>query len=100
MKGTVKIPRGQLDIEIPEKLSEIEIDVEDYTLDFTDSLNIVIKADYNNMTIETITDVWNSPTVTILAGGLPYTLGTSLSLGTILDFTVDIPSVIRLKTTR
>lgn len=69
----------------------------DTTIDFTEALYIIFYADYDNMKINSISNVLNTPTVTILVNGSPYTLGTSISLGSELDISASTASVIQLK---
>lgn len=52
------------------------------------------------MTIDTITNVLNSPTTSITVGGSPYTLETSITQGAEIVVTVSTASVIRLNITR
>ncbi len=52
------------------------------------------------MTIDTVTDVKNTPTTTILVNGSAYTLGTAITLGSLITVTVSTASVVRFNCTK
>jgi hypothetical protein len=71
-----------------------------WTLDFTDGvLTTTLYAAYN-LTIDSVTNVLNSPTTTITVEGLPYTLGNPITLGESIEVTVSTGSVINLNITQ
>jgi hypothetical protein len=79
------------------------LNADDYILEFKNgSLTTTIDAPYNDMKINSVTNVSNSPTTTITTGvGLtPYVLGTAINLGTIINITVSTASTIRLNSTK
>jgi hypothetical protein len=71
-----------------------------WTVDFTDGeLNTRLYAPYN-LSIDSIDNVYNSPTTAISSSGSPYTLGNAITTGDPIDITVNIGSVINLNITR
>lgn len=69
---------------------------QEYTFEFMSGiLTTTIYAPYN-MQIDSITDVLNTPTTTIVVNGSAYTLGDSISMGDLLEITVSTASVIKL----
>lgn len=78
----------------------IDIINEDVTIDFTEFNTVTLYADYQGLKIMSIKDVLHSPIITILVNGIPYVFGTEMNLGDKVDISVDIASVIQLKTKR
>ena len=71
-----------------------------WTVDFTDGeLNTILYAPYN-LAINSITNIYNSPTTAISSSGSPYTLGNAITTGEPIDITVSTGSVINLNITR
>ena len=71
-----------------------------WTVDFTDGeLNTILYAPYN-LTINSITNIYNSPTSSISSSGSPYTLGNTITTGNTIDITVSTGSVINLNIIR
>jgi hypothetical protein len=71
-----------------------------WTVDFTDGeLNTILYAPYN-LSIDSIDNVYNSPTSSISSSGSPYTLGNAITTGEPIDITVSTGSVINLNITR
>ena len=71
-----------------------------WTVDFTDGeLNTILYAPYN-LAINSVTNVYNSPTSSISSSGSPYTLGNAITTGEPIDITVSTGSVINLNITR
>ena len=71
-----------------------------WTVDFTDGeLNTTLYAPYN-LSIDSIDNVYNSPTSSISSSGSPYTLGNAITTGEPIDITVSTGSVINLNITR
>ena len=71
-----------------------------WTVDFTDGeLNTTLYAPYN-LSIDSIDNVYNSPTSSISSSGSPYTLGNAITTGDPIDITVSTGSVINLNITR
>ena len=71
-----------------------------WTVDFTDGeLNTILYAPYN-LAINSVTNVYNSPTTSISSSGSPYTLGNAITTGEPIDITVSTGSVINLNITR
>lgn len=69
---------------------------DDITLDFTSGvLTYTMYVSYD-MEITSITNVKNSPTITIIRDGLPVSIGDFLALGDELVITVSTSSVVRL----
>ena len=71
-----------------------------WTVDFTDGeLNTILYAPYN-LAINSVTNIYNSPTLSISSSGSPYTLGNAITTGEPIDITVSTGSVINLNITR
>lgn len=71
-----------------------------WTVDFTDGeLNTILYAPYN-LSIDSIDNVYNSPTSSISSSGSPYTLGNAITTGEPIDITVSTGSVINLNIIR
>ena len=71
-----------------------------FTLDFTSGqLNTRLFAPYN-LSIDSVTNVTGSPTTNITSSGSPYTLGNAITVGTAIDVTASVSSVINLNITR
>jgi hypothetical protein len=75
---------------------ELFTNIEQWTFDFTDALNITIYAD-DNFSISEITNILNTPTITIEVNDVSYTLGNPISLGDKIYIESDINSVVKLK---
>jgi hypothetical protein len=71
-----------------------------WTIDFTDGeLSTRLYAPYN-LSIDSVTNITGSPTTSITSSGSPYTLGNAITVGTAIDVTSSISSVINLNITR
>tara|TARA_R110002096_G_scaffold50106_1_gene131854 strand:- start:448 stop:1059 length:612 start_codon:yes stop_codon:yes gene_type:complete len=71
-----------------------------FTLDFTSGqLSTRLFAPYN-LSIDSVTNVTGSPTTSITSSGSPYTLGNAITVGTAIDVTASVSSVINLNITR
>ena len=71
-----------------------------WTIDFTDGeLSTRLYAPYN-LSIDSVTNITGSPTTSITSSGSPYTLGNAITIGTAIDVTSSISSVINLNITR
>ena len=71
-----------------------------FTLDFTSGqLSTRLFAPYN-LAINSVTNVTGSPTTNITSSGSPYTLGNAITVGTAIDVTASVSSVINLNITR
>ena len=71
-----------------------------FTLDFTSGqLSTRLFAPYN-LSIDSVTNVTGSPTTNITSSGSPYTLGNAITVGTAIDVTASVSSVINLNITR
>ena len=71
-----------------------------FTLDFTSGqLSTRLYAPYN-LSIDSVTNVTGSPTTNITSSGSPYTLGNAITVGTAIDVTASVSSVINLNITR
>jgi len=69
-----------------------------WTLDFMDSLDLEIYAP-NDVSIDSIIDLVNNPTATILVNNSPYTPATLITIGDKINVTTDINSVIQFNIT-
>jgi hypothetical protein len=69
-----------------------------WTLDFMDSLDLEIYAP-NDVSIDSIINLVNNPTTTILVNNLPYTPTTLITSGDKINVTTDINSVIQFNIT-
>jgi hypothetical protein len=71
-----------------------------WTIDFTDGeLSTRLYAPYN-LSIDSVTNITGSSTTSITSSGSPYTLGNAITIGTAIDVTSSISSVINLNITR
>lgn len=70
-----------------------------WTIDLMSTLTITVYAPHA-MSIDTVSNVKNAPTTTILKNGSAYTLGTSIALGDSIDVTVSTAAVVNLNITR
>lgn len=69
-----------------------------WTMDFMDALNISIYAPYA-LSIEEVTPVKNTPTVSINVEGVGYVPKASIAKGKLISISTDVASVINLKIT-
>lgn len=70
-----------------------------WTVDLMDSTSIDIYAPYA-MSIDSVVNLVNSPTTTILVGGISYTLGTTIGGGNLINISVSTASVLNLNITQ
>ncbi len=71
-----------------------------WTIDYTQGkLTETIYAPYN-FKINSVTNIFNTPTTTLNINGTPYTLGSNISISDELEVTVDLISVITLNIER
>lgn len=70
-----------------------------WTVDLMSSLSVNIYAPYL-LSIDTVVNLVNSPSVTILYGGAPYTLGTPIGGGVLINITVSTAAVLNLNITQ
>ena len=70
-----------------------------WTIDLMSSLTIDVYAPYV-LSIDSVVNVKNAPTTTILKNGSAYTLGTSIALGDTINISVSTASVINLNVTQ
>jgi len=70
-----------------------------WTIDLMDSTSVDIYAPYA-LSIDSVANVKNSPTTTILKNGSAYTLGTSIAIGDTINISVSTASVINLNITQ
>lgn len=70
--------------------------IERWTFDLTENTLFKLYAE-DNYSIDEITNIVGSPTITILVNSSAYTLGIPISLGDEIEIMSDIPSVIKLK---
>tara|TARA_R110001606_G_scaffold56821_1_gene137657 strand:+ start:14151 stop:14516 length:366 start_codon:yes stop_codon:yes gene_type:complete len=68
-----------------------------FTIDLIDALTVTFYAP-EALSIDSVTDVVNSPTTTILVGGSAYTLGTAITAGQSINVTVSVNAVVNLVT--
>ena len=68
-----------------------------FTIDLMDALTVTFYAP-QALSIDSVTDVVNSPTTTILVGGSAYTLGTAITAGQSINVTVSTNAVVNLIT--
>ena len=66
-----------------------------FTIELVDALTIDFYAPYN-LKINTVTNVFNAPTTTILDDGVAYTLTNTIAVGSIITVTVDTAAVVNL----
>lgn len=70
-----------------------------WTIDLMSSTSVDIYAPYA-LSIDSVANVKNSPTTTILKNGSAYTLGTSIAIGDTINISVSTASVINLNITQ
>jgi len=71
-----------------------------WTVDFTDEeLSTTLYAPYS-LAINSVSDIYNSPTTVISSSGAGYVLGNAITAGNTIDITVSTGSVINLNITR
>ena len=70
-----------------------------YTVELIDALTVDFYAPYD-LKINTISNVLNSPTTTILDDGVAYTLTNTISIGSKITITANIAAVINLNITK
>ena len=70
-----------------------------WTIDLMSSTSVDIYAPYA-LSIDSVANVKNSPTTTILKNGSAYTLGTSIASGDTINISVSTASVINLNITQ
>lgn len=70
-----------------------------WTIDLMATLTITVYAPHA-MSIDTVSNVKNAPTTTILKNGSAYTLGTSIAIGDSINITVSTAAVVNLNITR
>lgn len=75
---------------------QLNVNIQNWTFDFMEALNITIYAD-DNYSIDEITNIVNVPTITIEVNDLPYTLENPILLGDKIYIESDINSVIKIK---
>lgn len=83
---------------IPAQISNIVVEDKTFeeVIDLTlGSLTYSFRSGYD-MKLLSITNVFNSPTTTITVNAAPYTIGTPISMGDLINVTVSTASVIRL----
>ena len=66
-----------------------------FTIELVDALTIDFYAPYN-LKINTVTNVFNAPTTTILDDGVAYTLTNTIAVGSLITVTVDTAAVVNL----
>lgn len=70
-----------------------------WTVDLMSTLTITVYAPFA-MSIDTVSNVKNAPSTTILKNGSAYTLGTSIAIGDAINITVSTAAVVNLNITR
>jgi hypothetical protein len=70
-----------------------------YTIELVDALTVNFYAPYN-MKINTISNILNSPTITILDDGAAYTLTNTIAVGSKITVTANTASVVNLNITK
>ncbi len=70
-----------------------------FTVELMQTLSTNFYAPFN-LEIDSITNILNTPTTTLLVNGLAYSFGTSMSAGATISVIASTPSVINLNTTR
>ena len=68
-----------------------------FTIDLIDALTVTFYAP-EALSIDSVTDIVNSPTTTILVGGSAYTLGAAITAGQSINITVSTNAVVNLIT--
>ena len=66
-----------------------------FTIELVDALTVDFYAPYN-LKINTVTNVFNAPTTTILDDGVAYTLTNTIAVGSLITVTVDTAAVVNL----
>jgi hypothetical protein len=66
-----------------------------YTIELIDALTVDFYAPYN-MSIDAVTNIKNSPTITLKKEGVAYTLGGSISTGNKITVTASVAGVVNL----
>ena len=79
--------------------SVLYVKKEGWTIDFLDALITSFTAPHD-MSIDSITNIKNSPTITILLNAVAYTFGDAIVTGDRITVSASIPSVVTLNTTR
>lgn len=70
-----------------------------YTIELVNALTVDFYAPYN-LSIDSITNILNAPTITIQDDGAAYTLGNTIAAGSKITITASIASVVTLNVTR
>jgi hypothetical protein len=70
-----------------------------WTIDLMSSSSVDVYAPYA-LQIDSVSNVKNSPTTTILKNGSAYTLGTSIAIGDTINIAVSTASVVNLNITQ
>lgn len=78
---------------------EVVNDIDRWTIELIDALTVDFYAPFS-MSIDTVTNILNSPTITILDDDSAYTLGNTIATGSKITVTADTASVVSLKSTR
>jgi hypothetical protein len=70
-----------------------------YTVELIDALTVDFYAPYN-LSIDSVTNILNSPTTTLKDDGVSYTLGNTIASGSKITVTVNTAAVVTLNATR
>lgn len=70
-----------------------------YTVELIDALTVDFYAPYN-LSIDSVTNILNSPTTTLKDDGATYTLGATIAAGSKITVTVNTAAVVTLNATR
>lgn len=70
-----------------------------YTIELIDALTTDFYAPYN-LSIDSVTNILNAPTITIQDDGVSYTLGNTIASGSKITITANTASVVTLNATR
>jgi hypothetical protein len=70
-----------------------------YTIELIDALTTDFYAPYN-LSIDSVTNILNAPTITIQDDGVAYTLGNTIASGSRVTITVNTAAVVTLNATR
>jgi hypothetical protein len=70
-----------------------------YTVELIDALTVNFYAPYQ-MTITSVSNVLNAPTITIQDDNVAYTLGNTIAIGSKITITASIASVVNLNITK
>lgn len=70
-----------------------------YTIELIDALTVDFYAPYN-LSIDSVTNILNSPTTTLKDDGVSYTLGNTIASGSKITVTVNTAAVVTLNATR